>query len=124
MKKLIGVGVATAAALTAVVFGRPMMQSADASESKPADKSGVTSQSAGAGSMDCRSWVEGDGHKGVAQCTNNTSQAQAFRAVVVCGWEPDNTGEWHTVNPGQTASSWATCSPLSTGVGSVSWEFG
>jgi hypothetical protein len=64
-----------------------------------------------------------DGWTGRADCTNNSSQVVAFRAVVVCGFWPDAYGAWVTLNPGGAGWSSATCGG-GTGVGSVSWEEG
>ncbi|MGW4029168.1 hypothetical protein ACWEFL_07570 [Streptomyces sp. NPDC004838] len=64
-----------------------------------------------------------DGWTGRADCTNNSSQVVAFRAVVVCGWWPDAYGKWITLRPGHSGWSSGTCGGGS-GVGSVSWEEG
>ncbi|MFG2207623.1 hypothetical protein [Streptomyces sp. NPDC048638] len=64
-----------------------------------------------------------DGRTGTADCTNHTNRTIAFRATVVCGWWPDQTGPWKTLNPGARDTSAATCSG-GTGVGSVNWQEG
>ncbi|TJZ55845.1 hypothetical protein FCH28_11170 [Streptomyces piniterrae] len=64
-----------------------------------------------------------DGRTGTADCTNNTNRTIAFRATVVCGEWPDQTGPWKTLNPGARDNSAATCEH-GTGVGSVGREEG
>ncbi|MFH8573143.1 hypothetical protein [Streptomyces sp. NPDC017993] len=74
-----------------------------------------------AGDLSCT--TRSDGRTGTADCTNNTNRTIAFRATVVCGWWPDQTGPWKTLNPGARDTSAATCSG-GTGVGSVNWQEG
>ncbi|MFE3328497.1 hypothetical protein [Streptomyces sp. NPDC059176] len=64
-----------------------------------------------------------DGWTGRADCSNPTGRVIAFRAVVVCGWWPDQYGHWVTLAAGGSGTSSATCGG-GTGVGSVSWEEG
>ncbi|MFG2892822.1 hypothetical protein [Streptomyces sp. NPDC048248] len=73
------------------------------------------------GALSCT--TRSDGRTGTADCTNNTNRTIAFRATVVCGWWPDQTGPWKTLNPGARDTSAATCSG-GTGVGSVDWQEG
>ena len=71
--------------------------------------------------LSCRTWVQGEGKEGVAECVNRTNRAIAFRAFVVCGLQVDQVGPWVTLNPGEKGSSSARCVH---GAGSVDWQEG
>ncbi len=85
---------------------------------------GSTAQAAEAGAtgVDCWGSVHAnDTHLGIVGCTNNTGAAIEFRAEVVCGWAPDASGSWVSLQPGQYGESKAQCAIYSSGVGSVGW---
>ncbi|MFF4507505.1 hypothetical protein [Streptomyces sp. NPDC001401] len=112
--------IATSLALAAVpMVGATTAHADDAAPQK------VTTKDVGLQNvLSCNTYTD-DGVTGWAHCVNNTAQAVAFRAVVVCGWEVDHNGEWVTLNPGREGWSGASCNgPIGTGVGSVSWEEG
>ncbi|WP_031223713.1 hypothetical protein [Streptomyces roseochromogenus] len=74
------------------------------------------------GTVDCDGWVHNnDSDVGIAGCQNNTDHAVTFRAEIVCGWAPDVSGNWVTLNPGEYGESTGSCAFYSTGVGSVGW---
>ncbi|MGA5194069.1 hypothetical protein [Streptomyces exfoliatus] len=80
-----------------------------------------TAPRAAANDLNCRTWV--DGYQGFADCTNNTNRAIAFRVTIVCGWWPDEVGQWITLNTGQRGTSSGECGG-GTGAGSASWQEG
>ncbi|GHE03228.1 hypothetical protein [Streptomyces alanosinicus] len=82
----------------------------------------VPAQAATPGTVDCQGWVHNnDPDVGIAGCTNNTDHAITFRAEIVCGWAPDVSGNWVTLDPGQYGESNGNCAFYSSGVGSVGW---
>lgn len=121
--KRISAAVVSLAAAALSLTGATAAQAAPSAPSAP--PAPQTASGAGVGTQNiltCSTEVQGK--IGGADCTNNTTQVVAFRAVVVCGTAPDQTGPWVTLNPGQSGHSNSQCPAFSSGVGSVSWEEG
>lgn len=116
MKRFSAVAVSLAAA--AMSLAGAATAQADQATPQTATGKGVGTQNI----LTCSTEVQGK--IGGADCTNNTTQVVAFRAVVVCGLAPDQTGPWKTLSPGQSGHSNSPCPDYSSGVGSVSWEEG
>ena len=69
--------------------------------------------------LNCNTGVSG--LNGTAACRNNTNQPVSFAVQVVCGWAPDVTGNWVTLNPGDGGTSRGTCPSYSSGAGEANW---
>nr|WP_210590689.1 hypothetical protein [Streptomyces sp. GESEQ-35] len=107
------------AASVAALAALPLAGAAHAADNQPTAEQPVAPKVSTQSVLDCNTGVAG--LDGSAACRNNTDQPVSFAVQVVCGWAPDVTGNWVTLNPGATGTSTGTCPSYSSGAGSASW---
>ena len=108
-----------AAASVAALAALPLAGTAHAADNHQTAKQPVALEVGTQSVLDCNTGVSG--LDGAAACRNNTDRPVSFAVQVVCGWAPDVTGNWVTLNPGATGTSRGTCPSYSSGAGSAGW---